>query len=179
MAAATDTATDTKRDAKPGESAGAKGAASAGSRSRSRNKTTPPVAPVKRSMSDEHKQALHQGRSEGKAVNEYLAALEAHKPKRGRKVTPEQLKERIRVLEEETIPSASGGDKLLAIQAKIDLEARLRQAEDTTVITELQEKFVKVAKSYGERRGISYDAYRVFGVPPAVLKEAGVVRRSA
>ena len=38
-------------------------------------------------MSAEHKAALAQGRSEGKAVRDYLDALRANKPKRGRKRT--------------------------------------------------------------------------------------------
>ena len=38
-------------------------------------------------MTDEHKAALAQGRSEGRAVRDYLDALRANKPKRGRKRT--------------------------------------------------------------------------------------------
>lgn len=36
-------------------------------------------------MSAEHKRALAVGRDEGRAVRQYLEALEAHKPKRGRR----------------------------------------------------------------------------------------------
>ena len=50
----------------------------------------------KRSMSDDHKAALAAGRNEGRAVRRYLEALEAHKPKRGRKRTPESIEKRLR-----------------------------------------------------------------------------------
>src|SRR5689334_9539098 len=45
------------------------------------------MAPKKktRAMSDEHKAALAEGRAQGRAVRLYLEALEANKPKRGRK----------------------------------------------------------------------------------------------
>jgi hypothetical protein len=47
------------------------------------------MAVPKRTMTTEHKEALAKGREAGRAVREYLAALEATRPKRGRKVTPE------------------------------------------------------------------------------------------
>jgi hypothetical protein len=49
------------------------------------------VATPKRAMSKQHKAALAVGRAEGLAVRRYLDALEAHKPKRGRKRTPESI----------------------------------------------------------------------------------------
>ena len=38
-----------------------------------------------RGMSEAHKAALSEGRAQGRAVRRYLEALDAHKPKRGRK----------------------------------------------------------------------------------------------
>lgn len=46
-------------------------------------------------MSDSHKRALAIGREQGRAVRRYLEALEAHKPKRGRKRTPESMQKRL------------------------------------------------------------------------------------
>lgn len=175
MAAATTTDTEDKVDEKTTAS-GAKGSASAGrSRSNSKNKT-----PAKaRKMTDEHKEALAVGRHEGRVVNEYLDALETHKPKRGRKVTVETIAERIRKLDEEVIPSARGKEKLIAIQTRNDYQEQLRSTEDNTVVADLEDAFKKVAKSYAARLGIGYDAFREAGVPSSVLKEAGVTRRSA
>jgi hypothetical protein len=42
-------------------------------------------------MSDEHKAALAEGRNQGRAVRRYLEALDAHKPRRGRKRTTESM----------------------------------------------------------------------------------------
>ena len=46
-------------------------------------------------MSDSHKAALALGRDEGRSVRRYLEALEAHKPRRGRKRKPETMQERL------------------------------------------------------------------------------------
>ncbi len=42
-------------------------------------------------MSQAHKDALAVGREEGRAVRRYLEAMEAHKPKRGRKRNPDTI----------------------------------------------------------------------------------------
>ena len=46
-------------------------------------------------MTDEHKDALAEGRNHAKIVGRYLEALEANKPKRGRKRTPDSVKKRL------------------------------------------------------------------------------------
>lgn len=129
-------------------------------------------------MTQEHKNKLKQGREEGRAVSEYLNALEQHKPKRGRKVTTETIKERIERIGTE-LDEATGTERLRLIQNRMDLQDSLRVSEDTTVVVDLQKAFVKVAKSYAERNGITYIAFREAGVPAPVLKEAGVSRKSA
>ena len=47
---------------------------------------------------------------------------------------------------------------------------------DTQDLGELEKQFIKVARSYGERKGISYCTWRSAGVPAAVLQSAGVAR---
>ena len=42
----------------------------------------------------------------------------------------------------------------------------------------LEAGFVKIAKSYSNRKGISYTAWRAVGVQPNVLKKAGIPRSS-
>jgi hypothetical protein len=42
-------------------------------------------------------------------------------------------------------------------------------------IAAAEARFVKVAKSFSERNDITFDAWREFGVAPAVLKRAGIV----
>ena len=50
-------------------------------------------------MTDEHKAALERGRQEGRAVRDYLEALRASKPKRGRKRTPDSINARLDKIE--------------------------------------------------------------------------------
>ncbi len=57
-------------------------------------------------MTAEHKAALGEGRKHSRAVRSYLEALEANKPKRGRKRTPASIQARLDTIEE-TIEQAS------------------------------------------------------------------------
>jgi hypothetical protein len=41
----------------------------------------------------------------------------------------------------------------------------------------LEETFVKVARSYGNSKSISYASWRDVGVPASTLKSAGINRR--
>jgi hypothetical protein len=125
-----------------------------------------------RSMSDEHKQALAEGRRQGKAVRDYLAALEAesHKP-RGRKPTqdPSEIQARI---DAEPDPAK----RLDLIQKRLDLEERLASDNGSVDLEALEQAFVAAVKPYAERKGLSYTALREAGVPAAVLKQAGIAR---
>ncbi len=58
-------------------------------------KKAPSVSKRQRTMSDEHKAALAEGREQGGVVRRYLEALESHRPKRGRKRTPESIAKRL------------------------------------------------------------------------------------
>ena len=64
-------------------------------------------------MTAEHKAALAQGRSEGKAVRDYLDALRANKPKRGRKRTPDSIKKRLAAIDAE-LPEADAARRAAA-----------------------------------------------------------------
>ena len=135
--------------------------------------TPPPTS----SMSDEHKAALAEGRVQGAAVRAYLEALELHRPKRGRKRTPDSIKKKLAAIEAE-IDAASGVQKLDMMQTRRDLQTELESLEAGIDLTELEERFVEVAAAYGERKGIEYATWREFGVPAAVLKSAGIGRGS-
>ena len=126
-------------------------------------------------MSDSHKAALAKGRVEGKAVREYLEALRANKPVRGRKRTPESIAKRLGVIDGE-IGGADAVKELRLVQERIDLGAELATMGNHVDMTVLEADFVKVAKAYGERTGVSYAAWRAVGVTPATLKAAGITR---
>src|SRR5207248_2047834 len=126
-------------------------------------------------MSDTHKAALAEGREQGRAVRRYLEALEAHKPKRGRKRTPESMAKRLDAIEAKLL-SADPLTRVQLIQERMDLENELASKQDAVDLTSLEDEFVSAAKSYGQRKGISYAAWREAGVDAAVLRRAGVSR---
>lgn len=128
-------------------------------------------------MSDEHKAALAEGRNQGRSVRRYLEALDAHKPKRGRKRTPESMQKRLAKIETE-LTSADPLHRLQLIQERLDLQSELEAAGTKVDLTELERGFVEAAKAYSERKGISYAAWRELGVEAAVLKRAGISRAS-
>jgi hypothetical protein len=126
-------------------------------------------------MSVEHKAALAQGRSEGRAVREYLDALRANKPKRGRKRTPDSIKKRLATIDEQ-LESADPLGELRLIQERRDLADELETMADEVDLGTIEDAFVKVAASYSARQGISYASWREVGVPAAVLKRAKISR---
>ena len=129
----------------------------------------------KQNMSDEHKEALALGRAEGRQVRAYLEALDATKPKRGRKRTSDSITRRLERIELE-LESAHPLKRLQLTQERLDLGQELETMEAGTDLSELETDFTSVAKGYAERKGITYSAFRQIGVPAAVLKTAGISR---
>jgi uncharacterized membrane-anchored protein len=129
----------------------------------------------KSGMSDEHKAALNIGRVEGRAVRNYLAALEQNKPKRGRKRTTESVERRLAAIDSE-LATASDVTRLELVQERMNLQAELESMQARADLGQYEAAFVEHARSYSERKGISYAAWREVGVQPAVLKKAGISR---
>jgi hypothetical protein len=127
------------------------------------------------SMSAEHKAALAEGRTQSKAVRQYLEALEAHKPKRGRKRTPDSIKKRLDALEGQ-IENADPLKRLQLVQERMDLTNELSNMEDKPDLVALEKGFTDAARDYGSRKGITYAAWRELGVDAATLKAAGITR---
>lgn len=123
-------------------------------------------------MSEEHKAALAQGRKEARAIKAYLRALDAKKP--GRPVTRESLESRL-VTVKEKIDVADGPlKKLDLIQSKLNIEDALSDLDEVVNMEALEAGFVENARSYSERKDVSYTAWREYGVPAATLKSAGI-----
>jgi hypothetical protein len=129
----------------------------------------------KTKMTDEHKKALAEGRALGRAVRDYLEALEQHKPKRGRKRTPESIRKRLAAISD-TLPEASPIKKVELVQERRDLEVELATMGNKVDLSGLERGFVRAAKTYSTRKGISYSTWREVGVPAEVLKKAGITR---
>jgi hypothetical protein len=138
-------------------------------------RTMSPAKNKKRTMSAAHKEALAVGRNESRAVRRYLEALDAHKPKRGRKRTPDSINKRLAKIDGE-IGNAAALKRVELIQERMNLQRELEALEGGSDLSELEAEFVSAAKGYGERKGISYGAWREAGVPAAVLSAAGIGR---
>jgi hypothetical protein len=129
----------------------------------------------KNPLSDQHKAAMAAGRTEGRAVREYLDALRSNKPKRGRKRTPDSINARLTRIEEELM-DAEALDELRLLQERRNLTRELETMSSGVDMGALEAEFVKVAKAYSERQGIAYATWRDVGVEASVLKSAGISR---
>ncbi|MDQ4133884.1 MAG: hypothetical protein M3179_11940 [Actinomycetota bacterium] len=126
-------------------------------------------------MSASHKAALAEGRDQGRSVRRYLEALEAHRPKRGRKRTPEAIQKRLDTIEDR-LASADPLTRLQLVQERMNLQNELAAGDNAVNLAELEEAFVAAAGPYGKRKGITYAAWREAGVDPSVLRRAGIRR---
>ncbi len=136
---------------------------------------TPTKARKKTPMSVEHKAALAKGREEGRVVRQYLEALESTKPRRGRKRTPDSIRKRLAAIDA-SLPEADPLNRLHLVEEKQRLEAELAHTGDVVDLAALEKSFIKVARPYGERKGISYSAWRTVGVSASVLQQAKIPR---
>src|SRR5437879_4770306 len=135
-----------------------------------------PTSERKRSrMSVENKQALAEGREQGRGVRLYLEALEKNRPKRGRKRTSDSIAKRLETIEVK-LEEADPLTRLHLIQERINLQNELESLKAKTDLTELEKGFIVAAKSYGKRKCITHAAWRALGVPPDVLRKAGISR---
>lgn len=130
---------------------------------------------AKSPMSQEHKEALALGREQGRAVRSYLEAMELHRPKRGRKRTPDSIEKQLDGIRSR-IESADPLLRVHLIQQRMDLERELAAKRVTVDLEALESDFVRAARDYGARRGITYAAWREAGIDAAVLKKAGIPR---
>ncbi len=126
-------------------------------------------------MTDAHKAALATGREQSRAVRDYLEAIEAAKPRRGRKRTPASIKKRLAAIDE-ALPEASALQRLLLTQERTDLEYEMENMNEAVDLGAYEKGFVKHAKAYAEAKGITYATFRSVGVSADVLQRAGITR---
>ena len=104
-------------------------------------------------MTTAHKEAMAAGRAEGRVVKAYLDALNAE------------------------VADAGSLQRLQLLQERRDLEAELdAKSGPGADLAALEAGFVKVARAYGQRKGIAYATWREMGVPADVLGRAGITR---
>jgi hypothetical protein len=126
-------------------------------------------------MTAAHKRALAEGRELGRAVRNYLDALQRNRPKRGRRRTAASIRKRLDAISTK-LSDASPLQRLQLVQERMDLRTELQQLGAKVDLSALERQFTKAARAYSERKGISYAAWRELGVPADVLKKAGITR---
>src|SRR4051794_9129156 len=75
-------------------------------------------------MTAEHKAALATGRDEGRTIRRYLEALEANRPRKGRKRTRESVEKQLNETLDR-LTKASALDRVQLLQRRLDLEQEL------------------------------------------------------
>jgi hypothetical protein len=123
-------------------------------------------------MSDEHKAALAQGRQESRAIKAYLEALKSRKP--GRSASKEGLKERLGRINEKLASTDNPLEAVDLIQSKLDVENALAELTGSVGLSTLESGFIAHVSAYSERKGVTYPAWREFGVPVKVLRAGGI-----
>lgn len=123
-------------------------------------------------MSKEHKAALAQGRLEARSVKAYLASLGPKK--RGRPVTKDSLQRKITEIDSKLKNESNPLRRLDLMQSRAEAEQALGAAGGGPDQDALTADFIKHAKAYSDRKGISYATWREFGVPAEVLRRAGI-----
>ena len=110
-----------------------------------------------------------------RVVRRYLSALDAQKPGRTTARTAESVQHRMHQIDT-LLLSADPVQKLHLTQERIDLHTehlRLTTSANGD-FAELERSFVRVARSYGDRHGLTYSAWRQIGVAADVLAKAGI-----
>ena len=126
----------------------------------------------RKNLSPEVREARAAARAETRAVRAYLEGLESsRKPRRSK--SPRQ---ELTAVQEKLQTESDQIQKLHLIQRRIDAERRIANAPPPVDMAALEEMFVKVAKSYSTRRGVSYKAWREMGVPASVLVRSAISR---
>ena len=117
-------------------------------------------------------------RDQARVVRRYLAALEAER-KGGRRRLSESISNRILKIDE-LLVTADPLSRLHLTQERIDLHGeQIRYGNGVADdVSSLEKQFIKAARGYADRLGITYAAWRQVGVHPEVLERAGIVRTS-
>ena len=136
----------------------------------------------KRTMSRQHKAAIAAGRSDASAVRAYLEALANGNGRNGHgrpKLSKAQAKARLTALSTKMAKETDPLTRLSLAQEQVDLERLLAKPGGSGTAKsadDLSKGFVRSARRYSERKGITWSAWRRIGVPAGVLTKAGVPR---
>lgn len=115
---------------------------------------------------------LH-GVAQAKTLQAYIDAL-TDAPTT--KWTPETLKKQLEGVEENLAAANSALQKLTLIQRKLDIEKQLGILCGVQSFEQIEQAFVDIGLDLATRKGITYEAFRLIGIPAGVLERAGIKR---
>jgi len=119
---------------------------------------------TKRKLNEEVKDRKRKYQNETFIVRDYLDSLRS-----GQRVADNTIERRLSsvliALEADAVTST---ERLQMLQRRRDLQAALNGNKDK------EAKFIEIAASYSDRKGIQFATWREFGVPARVLRDAGV-----
>lgn len=128
-------------------------------------------------VADEYGAALAEHREYERAVRRYLEWLDSAHTRGSRGKDPSAERARLAQVEQQ-LATAPPLKRLQLAQERLELHRAIAaSAVDPGDPDELEADFIRVAAAYGQRKGIGYQAWRAVGVPPRVLKAAGITRR--
>jgi len=127
----------------------------------------------RRNLSPEVKAARAAARLETRSVRAYLEGLQSMEDRPRHRKSPQQ---QVQEAEAKLATESDVIKKLALNQNLIDAQRRLSEDQVPVDLDALEEVFVKVAKSYSDRKSVSYKAWRAMGVPPSVLTKSGIAR---
>lgn len=108
-------------------------------------------------------------------MRRYLSAVEIARPGRGTKRTSDAIGNRITKVDEMLV-SADPLSRVHLTQERIELHAEYVRVTNgnSPDQSQLERDFIRVVRSYGDRNGITYAAWRQCGVDADVLERAGL-----
>jgi len=125
-------------------------------------------------MSAAQRESMAESRHESSVVKAYLESLES-RPTGRDQLSVAAVDARLAKIEAD-LEGADVLSKLELFQRRSDLLARRKSLGGGVDEAALEAEFIKVAESFATKRSVGYAAFRAMGVPPRVLREAGVKR---
>jgi hypothetical protein len=77
---------------------------------------------------------------------------------------------------DDRLGSADPLSRVHLVQERLNLQTELASKDEPVDLKSLEEGFIVAAKGYGERKGLTYAAWRAAGVDAIVLRRAGIPR---
>jgi hypothetical protein len=108
-------------------------------------------------------------------IRRYLEALSQTQTRRGRPPAVRRIRTQLRRVQRQ-IAESDGTIREELLHTEAELEHQLAGVLASLDLARLEDSFVDVARTYSNRTGISYAAWRLVGVEARVLRRAGLSR---